>query len=112
VVTKTRLAGDWDAGSSESFSPRESPRMDVQQTIKGILAAEINVDVALHRMTSEDGLRDIYGLDSIGFVELRVQCEDAFGITITDDEFAPENFATLGSITALVESKLQAIPAT
>lgn len=86
--------------------------MDVRQTITGILVGEINVDVPPHQMSPEDNLRDSYGLDSIGFVELRVQCEDTFGIVITDDEFAPDNFATLGSVVALVESKVRALSTT
>ncbi|MFI7702659.1 acyl carrier protein [Nonomuraea sp. NPDC049480] len=83
--------------------------MDVQQTVAGILAGEIHVEVPPHKMRPEDSLRDIYGLDSIGFVELRVQCEDTFGIVITDDEFAPDNFATLGSVVTLVEDKVRAL---
>lgn len=82
--------------------------MDVRQRIKEMLVTEINVEVPADRMNDEDSLRDTYGLDSLGFVELRVQCEDAFGITISDDEFSADNFATLGSVTALVESRLAA----
>jgi acyl carrier protein len=80
--------------------------MDVQTTIKGILVSEINVEISPDRMICEDSLRDTYGLDSLGFVELRVQCEDTFGITISDDDFEADNFATLGSVTALVESRM------
>ncbi|GAA3841020.1 acyl carrier protein [Sphaerisporangium flaviroseum] len=86
--------------------------MDVRQTVTGILVGDINVDVPAHQMSLEDNLRDSYGLDSIGFVELRVQCEDTFGIVISDDEFAPENFSTLGSVVALVESKVRSVSTT
>jgi acyl carrier protein len=50
----------------------------------------------------------MYGLDSVGFLELRVQCEDRFGITISDDDFNADNFATLGGVVALVDRLLAA----
>ncbi|QMU78302.1 acyl carrier protein [Streptacidiphilus sp. PB12-B1b] len=81
---------------------------DVLQTIKGILEGDVLVDVAPGRMTLEDSLRDVYGLDSLGFVELRVRCEEVFGITITEDEFSPEHFSTLGGVVELVERLIEA----
>jgi len=77
--------------------------MDALQAIKGILSTEVLVEVPADRMTLDDSLRDLYGLDSLGFVELRVQCEDIFDVVISDEDFAPENFTTLGGVLALVE---------
>lgn len=77
--------------------------MDVLKTIKSILEADVLVEVPAERMQLSDSLRDTYGLDSLGFVELRVQCEERFGISISDDEFSPDNFSTLGGLVALVE---------
>ncbi|MEU7896321.1 acyl carrier protein [Nonomuraea sp. NPDC049152] len=77
--------------------------MNVLQTIKGILVSELLVDIPAERMQPDDSLRDVYGLDSLGYVELRVCIEQTFGITIDDDDFSPEHFATLGGIQALVE---------
>jgi acyl carrier protein len=71
--------------------------------IKGILVTDVLVDVPPERMRLEDSLRDVYGLDSLGFVELRVRCEEVFGISIGDDDFSPEHFSTLGGVTDLVE---------
>jgi acyl carrier protein len=77
--------------------------MDVLNAIKGILTSEVLVEVAADRMTLDDSLRDLYGLDSLGFVELRVQCEEIFDVVISDDDFAPDNFTTLGGVVALLE---------
>jgi len=44
-------------------------------------------------------------LTSLQTVELVMFVEDRFGITVEDDEVNEENFATLGDIAVLVESK-------
>jgi acyl carrier protein len=77
--------------------------MDVMETIKSILESEVLVEVSPDGMSPSDSLRDVYELDSLGFVELRVQCEERFGITISDDEFSPEHFTTVGGVVTLVE---------
>ncbi|ORT56860.1 coronafacic acid synthetase [Streptomyces sp. CB03238] len=80
--------------------------MDVMRTVKGILVSEVQVEVPPDRMNPGDSLRDGYGLDSLGFVELRVQCEEIFGIHISDEDFTHESFATLGGVVSLVERLL------
>ncbi|SER90103.1 acyl carrier protein [Lentzea xinjiangensis] len=82
--------------------------MEIIHTIKEVLASEVFVEVPKDQMNPDDSLRDAYGLDSLGFAELRVQCEDRFGITIPDDEFNPENFGTIASVVALVERRVSA----
>ena len=81
--------------------------MSIADKIKEILVAEINVEIPSDRMVDSDSLRDTYGLDSLGFAELQVQCEEMFGIIIPEDESNAENFATLGSVIAFVESILE-----
>ncbi|GAA2846261.1 hypothetical protein GCM10010517_02910 [Streptosporangium fragile] len=81
--------------------------MNVLQTIKGILISDLLVDIPAERMELDDSLRDTYGLDSLGYVELRVCIEQAFGTTIDDDDFSPEHFTTLGGVKALVERLLK-----
>ena len=77
---------------------------NIQETIKSILVNDLFVEVPEHEIGVDDGLRNIFGLDSLGFVELRVQCEDRFGITISDEDFDPENFATIRQLAHLVEN--------
>jgi acyl carrier protein len=82
--------------------------MNAVETIKNILASEIFVEIPPSQMNVNDSLRDVFGLDSLGFVELRVQCEDMFGITISDDDFSPENFSTISNVVALVQRLVEA----
>lgn len=77
--------------------------MTIAQTIKNVLADEIFVEISPEEMDENEGLRNTFGLDSVGFVELRVRCEELFSITIPDEEFTPENFSSIHNLVALVE---------
>ena len=46
-------------------------------------------------------------LDSMAVVNLIMALEEHFGITVADDEIEASTFATLGSLSAFVEQKLQ-----
>ncbi|MGW3263630.1 acyl carrier protein [Streptomyces sp. NPDC001056] len=85
--------------------------MSASDTIRKILVSHIYVEVPVEQIGEQDSLRDVLGVDSLGFVELRVQLEEAFGIAISDDDFTPEHFATVATLTSLVES-LKAAAAT
>ncbi|MFF5405567.1 acyl carrier protein [Streptomyces misionensis] len=85
--------------------------MSASDTIKKILVSDIYVEVPVEQIGEQDSLRDVLGVDSLGFVELRVQLEEAFDIAISDDDFTPEHFATVASLISLVES-LKAAAAT
>ncbi|MFJ9927099.1 MULTISPECIES: acyl carrier protein [Streptomyces] len=85
--------------------------MSASGTIKKILVSDIYVEVPVEQIGEQDSLRDVLGVDSLGFVELRVQLEEAFDIAISDDDFTPEHFASVASLTSLVES-LKAAAAT
>lgn len=77
---------------------------DIERTIESILITDLFVEVPADRMSYDDQLRGNLGLDSLGFVELRVQCENTFGVTISDAEFTPENFTSIRSVADLVRS--------
>lgn len=47
-------------------------------------------------------------LDSIAVVNVITALEEHFGITVADDEISADTFATLGSLSAFVEQKLDA----
>jgi acyl carrier protein len=77
---------------------------DIDRAIASILVTDLFVEVPEDRITPDDRLRGDLGLDSLGFVELRVQCENTFGITISDDDFTPENFTSIRTIADLVRT--------
>lgn len=45
-------------------------------------------------------------VDSLGMLDLVAYLQSEFGIEITDDELLPENFQSVESITAFVQTKL------
>jgi len=44
-------------------------------------------------------------IDSIGVISLVSLIESEFGVTVDDNDLAPANFATIGSVVAFVERR-------
>lgn len=76
--------------------------MTTEEMIKRILVNDIFVSTPESQIGVDDSLRNVLGLESLGFVELRVQCEDTFDIRIGEEDFTPENFGSVRTLTALV----------
>jgi acyl carrier protein len=76
-------------------------------SIKKILVTNLFVEIPEEQIGLDDGLQSIIGLDSVGFLELRVICEDQFNIRISDEEFNPDSFRTVNRLAALI-ANLQA----
>jgi acyl carrier protein len=84
-----------------------------EDTIRQILVSKVYVETPVDRMGAHDSMRDAFGVDSLGFVELRAQCEDEFGVTISDDDFDLANFATIAALAGLVDRlRQESAPAT
>ena len=77
----------------------ENPERSVRELLSEIT---LNEDCLHH---SSDAPLETIGLDSVGMIELVYALENRFSIQIGDDEVAPENFASIGSLTALVARK-------
>lgn len=56
-----------------------------------------------HRVTDDAELRDDLGADGLDSVELAMKVEEAFDITLTDDEV--ERWETVGDVIASVERR-------
>lgn len=76
---------------------------DIEDRLRDILHEDLFVEIAREKILSSHSLRQDIGIDSLGFVELKTQVESRFGIAISDDDFTPENFATLSSLAGLIE---------
>ena len=69
---------------------------------------EILTDITLNDgclQHPSDAPLEATGIDSVGMIELVYALENRFAIQIGDDEVAPENFASIGSLAALVARK-------
>ncbi|HEY6802482.1 MAG TPA: acyl carrier protein [Pyrinomonadaceae bacterium] len=74
----------------------------IEDSLRDILIEDLFVEFEKEKILPTYSFRQDLGVDSLGFVELREQVEKRFGIVISDDDFTPENFATLSSLTDLI----------
>ncbi|MFE2182604.1 acyl carrier protein [Streptomyces sp. NPDC059455] len=75
---------------------------EIQAAIRSIIVNDLFCEIPESEIGVDDGLRDVLALDSLGFLELRVICEQQFDIEISEDDFSPENFTSIRSISDLV----------
>lgn len=75
----------------------------IEDCLRDILIEDLFVELPKDKILSTYSFRQDLGIDSLGFVELREQAEKRFGIVISDDDFTPENFATISSLTSLID---------
>jgi acyl carrier protein len=80
----------------------EAAMSSIEDCLRDILIEDIFVEFGKDSILTTASLRQDLGVDSLGFVELKAQVEKRFGIAISEDEFTPENFSTISSLTSLI----------
>ncbi|MFY1825991.1 acyl carrier protein [Myxococcus fulvus] len=75
---------------------------ELTASIKKILIDKLFVELPPEQIGEDDGLQSVIGLDSVGFLELRVLCEDVFKVRITDEDFNTDNFRTVNQLVSLI----------
>jgi acyl carrier protein len=83
--------------------------MDTLTQVKKILGNSLNLGRRADQLTAGSAL--LGGLpefDSMAVVSVVAALEDAFGITVDDDELSAEVFASVGTLTEFVSHKLAA----
>ncbi|AGC43832.1 coronafacic acid synthetase, acyl carrier protein [Myxococcus stipitatus DSM 14675] len=75
---------------------------ELTESIKKILINNLFVELPPEQIGVDDGLQSVIGLDSVGFLELRVLCEDQFKVRISDEDFNTENFRTVSQLVSLI----------
>jgi len=78
-------------------------RDDLITALRKMLVNDLFVDMPPDQIGLDDRLRAVVGLDSVGFVELRVLCERRFKVVIDDDDYTPENFSSIRQVAALID---------
>jgi acyl carrier protein len=76
---------------------------DLHDVLRQMLVNDLFVELAPEQIGLDDGLRTVVGLDSVGFVEVRVLCERRFGIQIGDEDYMPENFSSIRRLATLIQ---------
>lgn len=81
--------------------------MDIQADVIAILHSSLGVPTgAITPHPDTRVLGAIPEMDSMSVVGILASMEELYGITVDDDEIDADVFATVGSLTAFVESKL------
>lgn len=75
--------------------------MTVFEQVKDIIVSELNVKEA--QVTPEAKLKEDLGADSIDAVQIIMEIEDTFGITIDEDD--AQEMLTVQSVVDYIESK-------
>ena len=78
--------------------------MEIEDRLRKVLHTDLFVETLPEEIGLDDGLRVAHGLDSLGFLELRVQCEELFDVQISEENFTPEHFKSLRTLSELVRS--------
>lgn len=74
------------------------------EKVVNIIAEQLGVD-AVEDITAETSLMKDLEADSLDAVEIMMELEDEFGITIPDED--AEKFENIGDIVKYVESKIE-----
>ena len=80
--------------------------MEIKNSLKQFIISDLVVDTACSDINETESLIDNGILDSIGLIKFLTFIEDTFSIKISDNEFLPENFETLSSISNLIDKKI------
>ncbi|MFJ2060670.1 acyl carrier protein [Streptomyces sp. NPDC087908] len=81
-----------------------SSTLNAESIIKEILVSDVYLETDIDRLDVDANLRDEYGLDSLGFLELRTRCENRFDVSIADDDFNPVNFNSIRILAVFVDN--------
>jgi acyl carrier protein len=81
--------------------------MTMLQQLERIVRSEFAGSVGRRALDPDEDLLGQGVIDSLGIIKLIVALEEAFNITVGDEEVVPENFQTLNSMASYVEGKVQ-----
>jgi len=83
--------------------------MVVMDDVRTVVGTSLQLGARAQAMDASTPLLGaIPELDSMAVVNLITALEEHFGISVADDEIGAATFATLGSLSAFVEQKLDA----
>ena len=76
----------------------------LRERVAGVIAGALHIEAPAF----DANLFDTGVLDSLAFVELLVQLEQAFGVTTSVDDLEADNFRSIASIADFIESRVGA----
>lgn len=79
--------------------------MTPADVLREFIMKELRWDGRKDELTVDYPLIENHVVDSLGLFMLVAFVEEQFGVEVRDEELIPENFGTIGTITALIERK-------
>ena len=81
--------------------------LDIDRDVLNVLVVTLNLKAGAERLHSDSPLLGaIPELDSMAVATVITSLEERFGFAVADDEIDGSTFATVGTLTAFVKSKL------
>lgn len=77
--------------------------MSHEDTVREFITQDLGYSGPSSELTMDYDLIENDVLDSLGIMRLVSLIEDRYGIEIPDEQLVPENFVTIGALTALIE---------
>jgi acyl carrier protein len=86
----------------------QSRRAEVSDTLKAIVARESRLSIAPSALADDEPLNgELLKINSLGFLGMLVQLEDALDVTLLDDVFAGRAFNTVADLVDVVIESLE-----
>lgn len=77
----------------------------MKRQLKQMIVERLFLKVDPEEIPDEANLMETYGVDSVNIFEIVVGLEDEFGISLAEEDFSIEAFATVEGIAELVNRK-------
>ncbi|GEM_PF-1252638 len=84
----------------------DAPLSSVETVLRDFLMQDVLYDKQIPLLGPRDSLLESELLDSIAIMQIVAFCEQAFEITIPEEELLPQNFENIEAIGQLVERQL------
>ena len=81
-------------------------RKEITERIVNILEPWVSDIETLEQLNDQTDLIAELGMDSVGILELILQIEKVFGISISNDELDSRLFGRIGNLIEMIDSKL------
>jgi len=91
---------------ARSPSTHRIPAVNVEQEVIKTLRSVLNLEAGPSLTADTPLLGSVAELDSMAVVSILTALEERFGFAVDDDEVDGRTFASVGSLTSFVQSKL------
>jgi len=78
----------------------------IEDAVKEMMVERLFLKISPEEISDEGDLTEELGIDSVSVFEIVVGLEEAYGVSVEDEEFTMEHFRSVRSIADFVRRKL------